>query len=340
MNGAVEASRRVRSSMEKVCSRSELAVDTTRTGKIKDKILELIHVLDKEDSHECFKVFSEAVLAIMQSVVEIKKPAVPAKIRERIWVEYANVQANKLPKYWKELCDSLCCPHIMNEPLVMQLTNQQIFEEMLTATFKTYDESIAIEAPITLSVDEENVLRYACGYVARKLRQKFLKQHGDKYADFVECLTRMKPDGEDPVDPATSFLDYTTQWIKIVNRGGLYEVNDDVFLLFNAIEKAMQVKLMSHLEKGTNPPSQQSSGKEEIIQCMLSDSNVLFYWDIVSYSIQDDGNRLELLSHIARTWLTIRGFSITSQWMEQYKSMPSADNKKKKGLRKELKKLS
>ena len=58
-----------------------------------------------------------------------------------------------------------------------------IFEEMLTAMFKTYDEqSIATETPITLTIDEENVLRYACGYlrytcgyVTKKLRQNFLK---------------------------------------------------------------------------------------------------------------------------------------------------------------------
>ena len=130
--------------------------------------------MDKEDSHECFGVFSEAILATMQSVLGVNKPTVPAKVREMTWVEYANVQANKLPKYWKELCESSCCPHIMSEPLVMQLTNQQIFEEMLTAMFKTYDEqSIATETPITLTVDEENVLRYACGYVARKLHEKF-----------------------------------------------------------------------------------------------------------------------------------------------------------------------
>jgi len=183
------------------------------------------------------------------------------------------------------------------------------------------------------------VIRYACGYVARKLHQKFLKQHGDKYVDFVECLTRMKPNDEDLVDPATSFLDYTSQWIKIVNRGGLYEVNDDVFLLFKEIEKSMQVKLMSHLEHGANPPSEQSSQKEEILQRIVSDSNVSFYWDIVSYNIQDDDRRSELLAHIARVWLTMRGFSITSQWMEQYKHVSSANTRKKKGLRKELKKL-
>jgi len=104
----------------------------------------------------------------------------------------------------------------------------------------------------------------------------------------------MKLNDEDLVDPATSFLDYTSQWLKIVSRGGLYEVNDDVFLLFKEIEKSMLVKLMSHLEHGANPPSEQSSQKEEILQRIVSDSNVSFYWDIVSYNIQDDDRRFEL----------------------------------------------
>ena len=116
----------------------------------------------------------------MQSVLAVSKPTVPAKVREMIWVDYADAQANKLPKCWKELCQSLCCPHIMSEPLVIQLANQQIFEEMLTTMFKIYDEQpITTETPVILTADEENVIRYACGYVARKLYQKFLKQHGD-----------------------------------------------------------------------------------------------------------------------------------------------------------------
>jgi len=69
-----------------------------RTAKIKGYLVELLHTLDKEDNYKCFKVFSEAVLAIMQSVLEVSKPTVPAKVREMIWVDYANAQANKLPK--------------------------------------------------------------------------------------------------------------------------------------------------------------------------------------------------------------------------------------------------
>jgi len=332
----------VRSSLEKVCERGELAVETARTSRIKQYILELLQVLKKEDSQECFKSFSEALISTMQSVLHVSKPTTPAQLREIIWIEFADVRANKLPKYWKELCEALGCPHIMTEPLVMQLTNQQVFEEMLTSMFKTHivKEQPADNTPTELTVDEDNVLRYACGYVARKLHQKYLKQHGEKYAMFVECLTRMRANFiEDSVPhQVTSFMEYTSQWVKIINRGGLYEVNDESFLLFKEIERVMQVRLRTHLEQGaTTSSTVQLSGREEIVGVVKRDVNVLFYWDIISYSIQDDESKAELLTAIVSLWLTIRGYSITSQWMEQYKHLTCMNNKKK-GLRKELKK--
>ena len=48
-------------------------------------------------------------------------------------------------------------------------------------------------------------MRYACGYVAKKLYQFFLKQNGEKYTTFVECLNR---NNEDSMHPVTSFMDY------------------------------------------------------------------------------------------------------------------------------------
>ena len=129
----------------------------------------------------------------------------------------------------------------------------------------------------------------------------------------------------------------STQHYKIINRGGLYEVNDESFLLFKKIEKFMQVRLRAHLEQRVNA-TVQSSGRE-ILGVVKRDVNVLFYWDVVSNSIQNDEWKTELLTAIISMWLTIRGYSITSQWMEQYKHLSCVNSKKKKGLRKELKKL-
>ena len=60
--------------------------------------------------------------------------------------------------------------------------------------------------------------------------KKFLNQKNNemKAAAFVESLSRMRADHEDNAS-LTSFLDYTCDWIATVNRGGLYEVNDDVY---------------------------------------------------------------------------------------------------------------
>ena len=239
-----------------------------------------------------------------------------------------------MPKYWKELCEALGCPHIMTEPLVMQLTNQQVFEEMLTSMFKTHivKEQPADNTPTELTVDEDNVLRYACGYEARKLHQNYLKQHGEEYVMFVECLTRMRANYiEDSVPhQVTSFMEYTSQWVKIINRGGLYEVNDESFLLFKEIERVIQVRVRTHLEQGpTASPAAQLSGREEIVGVVKRDVNILFYWDIISNSIQDDESKAELLTAIVSLWLTIRGYSITSQWMEQYKYLTCMNNKKR-----------
>ena len=36
--------------------------------------------------------------------------------------------------------------------------------------------------------------------------------------------------------PGINFYDYTQEWTKKVNRGGLFEVNESTFLLFCSIE--------------------------------------------------------------------------------------------------------
>ena len=96
----------------------------------------------------------------------------------------------------------------------------------------------------TLTKDEENILRYACGYVAMKLDQRFPKMTGDKAAQFVECLSNMQNEGS-----SSSLLDYTKEWVEKVNRGGLFDVSDEAYRLFVSIELAMRNKLTNHLQK-------------------------------------------------------------------------------------------
>ena len=73
--------------------------------------------------------------------------------------------------------------------------------------------------------EEENSVRYASGYVAMKLRKQFMKKECDKAAQFVDCLSHMAIEGEE-----SDYYVYTMEWLKIVNRGGLFYVSKSTFL--------------------------------------------------------------------------------------------------------------
>ena len=86
--------------------------------------------------------------------------------------------------------------------------------------------------------DEETIIRYAAGYVALKL----LNKHERDMPEYVECLSTMSDAGD-----GSSLSEYTCKWTRLVNRGGLYEINDMCYSLFREIELNMRQHLPSIL---------------------------------------------------------------------------------------------
>ena len=109
--------------------------------------------------------------------------------------------------------------------------------------------------------------------------------------------------------PESSFYDYTRMWMDLVNRGGLFVVNNNCYLFFCALELKTRTVLPQYL---INP----SKTKELLIQDLLDDEDVLFLWSMLSIDITDHDNSLHLLNDIAELWITIRGFSMTGNWMD------------------------
>lgn len=329
----------VRDAIASIFSRKELTINTTRTEQVKRYATELLSAIDSVEFRPNFEAFSMDLLTSLKSVFQCSKPTTVPKIKERIWIQYAEIRANKLPVVWNAFLTSISRTHLGSEPLLTELINEQLMEGLMIDTFKVFEEPSVrqnTKAPVAvLSKDEENILRYASGYVIKKLHHKYVQQHGYKAAAFTECIARMQSGHEDN-KPLSSFIEYTTQWTKAVNRGGLHEVKDDVYLLFREIEICMQLKLKDHLRSPITP----DSGRAAIIDPVLHDDNVQFYWSILNVDIENEEWSKELLTHIIELWLTMRGFSISMQWTEEYKHMMSMESKKKKGLRKELRKAT
>ena len=201
-----------------------------------------------------------------------------------------------------------------------QSVNRRVFEKLVAKHFSVTSTENIMQTG--LYADEENTMRYVSGFIPYKLLCKYKKENSSKAGEFVECLTHMAVEG-----PESNFYDYTKMWIKLVDRGGLYHVSDNCYLFFHAMELKTRNLLPQHLQ---NP----SKSKDLLIQELLGDEDVQFFWSMLSIDISDPDAALELLQDVAKLWITIRGFSIAGAWMEQYKKEKKKSVKRTKALRK------
>lgn len=116
------------------------------------------------------------------------------------------------------------------------------------------------------------------------------------------------------------------EWIKAIDCGGLVRVSDELYKMF----ESMELELRKRLKLGTDV-NIKNAAKEEI----MKNEDVLFYWSLVSVSF-DEAESNELLNQIIQQWITVRGFSCVSGFMERYKQKNEKSTQKSKGLRKTL----
>ena len=78
--------------------------------------------------------------------------------------------------------------------------------------------------------------------VGMKILKCYVHRDDVKAAQFVNCSSHMAVDGE-----ASGYYQYTTEWIRAVDRGGLVHVNNGSCLFFRAVELGTQTHLSEHL---------------------------------------------------------------------------------------------
>lgn len=239
-------------------------------------------------------------------------------------IRFHSIRIRELPTLWMGLFSDLSLGSV--PPLLLQSVNRNVFEQAMVEHFAEPVEashgSSAAELP-TMNSEEENALRYVSGYVALKLMRQYEKKEGEKATQFVECLSNMAAAGVE-----STFYEYTKEWITAIDRGGLFHINDSAYHLFRAIEEETRHILPRHL---ANPPNSRDALLEEIKES----EDVLFYWSMLSIDIHSPEDADELLKAVVQLWVTIRGYSLTAAWFEEYKKAHHSSSKKK-ALRKDL----
>ena len=191
----------VYSAVANICERKELQINSTRANKVKQLSNDLVSTLQAPGAQELFKVFASRLYQQLCSLLNFEEPITMVKLQERMWIQYAHQRATLLPKLWHEFLQQVNCPACLEEPMLAELVNETVLEQIIKQSFPL-NAAIAVNEPSPMSKDEGNILQYACGFVAMKLKKRFLKSPCEKSARFIECLRKMEMDG-----PESSFYD-------------------------------------------------------------------------------------------------------------------------------------
>ena len=131
----------------------------------------------------------------------------------------------------------------------------------------------------------------------------------------------------------SSLLEYTRNWIFLINKGGLFEINDMTYSLFREIEMKVRRHLLLQFNKAA------ANQRESIISTIASDESIQFFWTILSVDTEDETQPVNILKLIIGLWLNIRGFSLAGTWQDNY-MCANKISQRKKPLRKDLKRKS
>ena len=201
-------------------------VCAVRSKEAKQQVKEFIEAVAIESNRLVFDDFASKMIQAMERCFSSCSSTCRSKSVKRRMTELAQT--------WLDLFEH-GFPKLPS--LAYQTINRMLFSDYLKCHLDLASTTNTVN--LDLSVDEENILRYAAGFVPFKL----LKKYEDKCStssdlSIIECLSSMAVNGEE-----SDFLSYTTKWSLLIDRGGLFEINDSTFMFFKAIEVEVRTKL-------------------------------------------------------------------------------------------------
>ncbi|KAJ8048451.1 hypothetical protein HOLleu_00776 [Holothuria leucospilota] len=250
-----------------------------------------------------------------------------------MWQQFHQLRySEKLLKGWNNLLNNL---HVKREVEEEVFLFQHLLEEVFKLLIKDVIEKdlpteVNMESQPDMGESEEQALRYCAGYVPQKLTKRYaaIKNNSTAYA-YVNILKSWTLVEE---EDASSLLEYTTLWLQRQNRGGLFKINDEVFIFFRAMEDVVR----SCLQKTNIALSQTSDIQASLFNKFLESKDIRQKWDNLTGPLSDEAKG-KLFQEVCKCFLKMRCEAFIRAYMIIRKdSDMQATRKGEKALRKQL----
>ncbi len=285
-------------------ARAVLKVGTTMT-----KLLNSSHEQQAD-------TFCSTLVSSIRGCIPVNMKSTAAS-RESFWQRYHQLRCSQIYcSNWQDFLKELDVD-VDASPLSLfyQCVGDRLLEELVKLA-SPIDEQDSNEVK-NLNEMEMNALRYAAGYVPRSLFKKLMKSADPLKRELQLCLWDLL---DDEKEGGTA-----DDWVDAIDRGGLTRVNEMTFQVF----LAMELELRKHLSV------KRCVDREQTCKFVVDDEEVLFYWSIVGGDWEQEESE-QLLKLVANLYITMRGFSYASAWVENFKSSTKTTLQKSKALRKKL----
>ena len=199
------------------------------------RVQELLQHIDEKHAEPCVTDFAVTVVAKLNTcLASAQKYKLPSLSQGSMWSSFHKVRnSDELKQIWSSFIGKIKAPESCQVEcqLALQLLVDRIIKKMLKnkADAKSVNEG---EPVPPLTIREQSAIRYMAGYVAFKLLKRYGKpsthpQIQLKRRHFVHVLKGMKAANQ-PDTMSESLSDYTSLWSELIDRGGLYHINDKV----------------------------------------------------------------------------------------------------------------
>ncbi len=258
-----------------------------------------------------------------------KKHRLPSLAEAAVWTAFQRMRnGEEIMGEWKKYIEA-SSPQAEEADFTLQLILDRGLKKMLSNAAESMNTTTEVASNQALTQVQSNAIRYMAGYVAVKLLKKYRHTYKNekvqlKHKLFVQTLEKMRA-YQQPGDPDT-ISQYSTVWIELIDRGGLYEINDDVFKLFESIE--MVVRRHLNITTFDHTADINSAIRDDVFRS----KNIMELWeDIASvFPSMYEQYSVELFTRILNLWTSIRGHSFAKGWTMNF------ERKYKKGTRKTL----
>ena len=273
-----------------------------------------------ENNRRQVEEFGDLLVHTLKSCFTISQST---KIRTRIekmWEQYYQLRSSEeFAKKWVSFLE-MCGAEPTN--ILYQHITDYVFNHLIKSTYPITTGTQREAAPPELDYHERNALRYVRGYTTRHLYAQLKRSANVMKEELMLCLSELND-----VDP-TEMEDDSNDWMVAVDRGGLQHTSEMMYMVFMSAEEELRKHLPEH---GTATTLNVTQFKPLLTQ----NDDVQFYWSIVSSNWTDTVSST-LLDLLLDQWITIRGHSTATAWLEQYKRKKKKTVQKSKGVRKNL----